>query len=68
MHCKAPQQVKEHGRSNLCGSCRVNPISKVDRKGTMGSYYAVADYTAINPEFGTMADWKKLVNAIHARE
>lgn len=45
----------------------VNPISKVDRKGTMGSYYAVADYTAINPEFGTMADWKKLVNAIHAR-
>lgn len=45
----------------------INPISKVDRKGTLGSYYAVSDYTAINPEFGTMNDWKKLVNAIHAK-
>ncbi|HMO63162.1 MAG TPA: alpha-amylase family glycosyl hydrolase [Ferruginibacter sp.] len=45
----------------------VNPISKVERKGTMGSYYAVADYTAVNPEFGTMDEWKKLVKAIHAR-
>ena len=31
----------------------INPISKKDRKGLMGSYYAVADYTATNPEFGT---------------
>ena len=43
----------------------INPISKVDRKGTLGSYYAVSDYTAINPEFGTMDDWKQLVKAIH---
>ena len=35
----------------------LNPISKVDRKGTLGSYYAVSDYTALNPEFGTMSDW-----------
>ena len=45
----------------------INPISKKDRKGTLGSYYAVADYTEINPEFGTLADWKKLVNTIHAK-
>lgn len=31
----------------------IHPISKQDRKGTLGSYYAVADYTAFNPEFGT---------------
>ncbi len=43
----------------------INPISKADRKGTLGSYYAVADYTAINPEFGTMNDWKQLVASIH---
>jgi alpha-amylase len=43
----------------------INPISKLDRKGTMGSYYAVADYTAINPEFGSLADWKQVVQAIH---
>ena len=29
----------------------INPISKADRKGLMGSYYAVSDYTKINPEF-----------------
>ena len=45
----------------------INPISKKDRKGTLGSYYAVSDYTEINPEFGTLADWKKLVNTIHAK-
>ena len=42
----------------------INPISKVDRKGSMGSYYAVADYTKINPEFGTLDDWKELVKNI----
>ncbi|MFZ9388821.1 MAG: alpha-amylase family glycosyl hydrolase [Chitinophagaceae bacterium] len=45
----------------------INPISKLDRKGTMGSYYAVADYTAINPEFGSMDDWKNLVTRIHGK-
>ena len=43
----------------------INPISKLDRKGSLGSYYAVSDYTAINPEFGTMGDFKNIVKAIH---
>jgi alpha-amylase len=43
----------------------INPISHVDRKGSLGSYYAVADYTAVNPEFGTLADFKRLVVAAH---
>jgi len=45
----------------------INPISKTDRKGSLGSYYAVADYTAVNPEFGTLSDFRQLVQAIHAR-
>ncbi|MBU3745475.1 MAG: alpha-amylase, partial [Sediminibacterium sp.] len=45
----------------------IQPISKENRKGTLGSYYAVADYTAINPEYGTLADWKHLVSAAHAK-
>jgi alpha-amylase len=45
----------------------LNPISKVDRKGTLGSYYAVSDYTALNPEFGTMRDWVDLVKEIHQK-
>jgi len=43
----------------------LNPISKVDRKGVLGSYYAVSDYTAINPEYGSIDDWKQLVKTIH---
>jgi alpha-amylase len=43
----------------------LSPISKEGRKGTLGSYYAVSDYTAVNPEFGTMADWIDLVKEIH---
>jgi alpha-amylase len=43
----------------------ITPISVTDRKGSLGSYYAVADYRAINPEFGTMDDWKKMVRNAH---
>jgi glycosidase len=43
----------------------INPISKVDRKGVLGSYYAVSSYVDINPEFGTMDDWKSLVKKCH---
>ena len=45
----------------------INPISKVDRKGSLGSYYAVSDYTALNPEFGTMEDFKQIVRLIHMK-
>jgi alpha-amylase len=45
----------------------INPISKVDRKGKLGSYYAVSSYMEINPEFGNMADWKHLVNTAHEK-
>ena len=45
----------------------VNPISKTERKGSLGSYYAVSDYTAINPEYGTMEDWKALVKQAHEK-
>lgn len=43
----------------------ITPISELDRKGKLGSYYAVQDYTAVNPEFGTLEDWKNLVNKAH---
>lgn len=43
----------------------IHPISELNRKGELGSYYAVADYKAVNPEFGTLADLKDFVNAAH---
>lgn len=41
------------------------PISKEKRKGSIGSHYAVADFTAPNPNYGTMQDFKDLVDAAH---
>ena len=43
----------------------VQPIGIINRKGTLGSYYSISDYTAINPEYGTMDDFKKLVKKCH---
>lgn len=43
----------------------IHPISEVNRKGELGSYYAVADYKAVNPEFGTLDDLKELVAEAH---
>ncbi len=45
----------------------INPISEKDRKGTLGSYYAVQDYTKFNPEFGTLDEFKAVVEDAHAR-
>jgi cyclomaltodextrinase / maltogenic alpha-amylase / neopullulanase len=44
----------------------IHPIGKKNRKGTLGSYYAVKDYYGINPEFGDHEDFRELVNAAHA--
>jgi glycosidase len=43
----------------------ITPISEKDRLGSLGSYYAIQDYKAINPEFGTLDDFKNLVDGAH---
>ena len=43
----------------------INPIGKLNRKGSLGSYYSISDYNKVNPEFGTLNDFKNLVNAAH---
>jgi alpha-amylase len=44
----------------------ITPISEKNKKGTLGSYYACSDYTAINPEFGNLNDFKALVEKAHS--
>ena len=44
----------------------IHPIGVEGRKGTLGSYYAVKDYCAVNPEFGTLEDFKQMLDAAHA--
>ena len=41
------------------------PIGKLTRKGTLGSYYSIIDYCQINPEFGTRADFEHFLEKAH---
>ncbi len=43
----------------------IHPVGVKHRKGRLGSPYAVRDYYGINPEFGTMKDFKKLLATVH---
>lgn len=43
----------------------IHPIGEKNRKGILGSYYSVKDYKAINSEFGTLKEFKALVDLIH---
>lgn len=43
----------------------IHPIGEKGRKGTLGSYYAIRDHRAINPEFGTMEDFESFLAKAH---
>jgi glycosidase len=44
----------------------IQPIGIRNRKGALGSYYSCSDYTAVNAEFGTLEDFKRVVKRAHA--
>lgn len=44
----------------------IHPLGEKARKGSLGSPYAIRDYRAVNPEFGTLEDFKRLVEDIHS--
>jgi len=43
----------------------ITPIAQKNKKGVLGSYYAASDYISINPEFGTLDDFRILVKDAH---
>lgn len=43
----------------------VNPLGQKNRKGSLGSYYSVRDYLAVNPEYGTKQDLTDMVKKAH---
>jgi glycosidase len=45
----------------------IHPIGVEGRKGTLGSYYAVKDYCAVNPEFGTLEDFDHFLDVAHEK-
>ncbi|MGA9998206.1 MAG: alpha-amylase family glycosyl hydrolase, partial [Pyrinomonadaceae bacterium] len=59
-------RLKELG-VNILWLMPVHPISQLKKKGTLGSPYAAHDYYAINPDYGTKEDFKRLVSEAHRR-
>ena len=57
-------RLKELG-ADILWLMPIHPIGEKNRKGTLGSYYSVKDYKAVNPEFGTLDEFKSLVKMIH---
>jgi glycosidase len=53
--------------ANVIWLMPIYPIGILNRKGRLGSPYAVRDYRAVNPAYGTEADFRALVEAAHAR-
>ncbi len=45
----------------------VHPVGRLKAKGNIGSPYAVRDYYAVNPDYGTKEDFRRLVEAAHQR-
>lgn len=53
--------------ANVLWLMPIHPIGALNRKGSLGSPYAVRDYRAIHPAYGTAADFRGLVRAVHSR-
>lgn len=46
----------------------IQPIGEKNKKGSLGCPYAIRDYRKINPEYGTMEDFKELIKDIHSHD
>jgi len=57
-------RLKELG-ADILWFMPIHPIGVVNRKGSLGSYYSVRDYLGVNPEFGTLDDFKRIVAKAH---
>jgi glycosidase len=53
---------------NILWLMPIHPVGQERRKGTIGSPYAVRDFYAINPDYGTAQDLKELVREAHRRD
>lgn len=45
----------------------IHPIGEEGKKGSLGCPYSIRDYRTTNPEYGTIEDFKELVDEIHKR-
>ena len=57
-------EIKESG-VDIIWIMPIQQIGVLERKGTLGSYYAITDYCQFNPEFGTRADFEHFLATAH---
>ena len=57
-------EIKESG-VDIIWIMPIQKIGTLERKGTLGSYYAITDYCEFNPEFGTRTDFEKFLATAH---
>ncbi|HXI63013.1 MAG TPA: alpha-amylase family glycosyl hydrolase [Gemmatimonadales bacterium] len=53
--------------ANVIWLMPIYPVGVLNHKGALGSSYAVRDYRGINPAYGSAADFRALVRAVHTR-
>jgi glycosidase len=53
---------------NILWIMPVQPIGIKNRKDPLGSYYSISNYTAINSNFGSLDDFKALVEKAHKND
>ena len=63
LEAKIPD-LKKLGVTVVC-LMPIHPIGELNRRGRLGNPYAIKDYYSINHEFGSLIDFKSLVDAIH---
>ena len=59
-------QIQELG-ANVIYLMPIYPVGKLKASGELGSPYAVKDYKAVNPDFGTLQDLQTLVEEAHKK-
>ncbi len=57
----------QHLGVNVLWLMPLNPVGQLQKKGTEGSPYAVRDYYAINPSYGSKDDLHRLIGEAHQR-
>ena len=62
--CRDLRRIRDLG-TDIIWLMPIHPIGEAARKGSLGSPYAIRDYRTVNPEYGTLEDFKSLVAQIH---
>lgn len=58
------ERIKDLG-TDIVWFMPIHPIGVKNKKGNLGCPYAIKNYREINPEYGTLEDFKECVNKIH---